>query len=203
MSFRLKSRLSSNIQYGMDYQQHTKRTIDNKALNAQGKMDDSPNFHSGSKHIFLYGGPKMLIQITISTYNRCSQELSRSFAFLGLIIDSITKLHIPTCVHACILKVGCIPVWWILLQWTFSTSGCQAISTAGNRYTKKISVKYWSHHISSCKRGVFRADNCLHNTMFGVTLSTIPKHSHIINLDFSLNNGPMGSIKLALYSSNV
>lgn len=100
MSFRLKSSLSSNIQYGTHYQQHTKRTIDNKALNAQGKMDDSLNFHSGSKHIFLYGGPKMLIQITISTYNH-SQELSRPFALLGLIVDSITNLNIPhVCMHA-------------------------------------------------------------------------------------------------------
>lgn len=146
---------------------------------------------------YVYRGPKMLIQITISTYNHCSQELSRPFALLGLIIDSITNLHIPTCVHACILKVGCVLVWQILLQWTYSTSGCQA----KNRPNKKISVKYWSHHISSCERVVFRADNCLHNPMFGVTLSTSTKHNHIINLLFSLDNGPMGSIRLALYSS--
>lgn len=152
---------------------------------------------NGSKHIFLYGGPKMLIQTTISIYNCCSQELSRPFALLGLIINSITNLHIPTCVHAYMLKVGCILVWQIWLQWTYSTSDCQA----KNRPTKKISVKCWSHHISSCERVVFRADNCLHNTMFGVTLSTSPKHNHIINLFFSLNNGPMGSIRLALYSS--
>lgn len=54
--------------------------------------------------------------------------------------------------------------------------------------------------INICERVVFRADDCLHNTMFGVTFSTSPKHNHIINLLFSLNNGPMGSIRLALYS---
>lgn len=142
MARRLKSILSDCIHYGIDYWHYA------KALNAHRKMDDSLKYCSSKKHVFLYAGPKMLTQIPNSTYNLCSQGLSRPFAFwFGISIP----LHAYIFSHACIHTwVGCTLVWQTLLQGTYSTRSCQALSMVGNKPSKKIPFKFGSP-ISSYK----------------------------------------------------